>query len=419
MNLADPLGTREDQMLIRQFMSWAEKAPAGERAEATSALVRAFLYADLDRIEQGEMERAIMSLLDDPSPLVRRALAEAVAGSADAPHHLVAALAADQDDIAALVLARSPILLDAELIDAAAVGGPFAQCAIAARPSLSAAVAGALAEVGCREAVLALCGNGSSVLADISIHRVLERCGQDGAIRDALGRREDLGPDMRHALVLATAEALRRFVTSCRWIAPERASRVVDEASDRATVMLAQDSDAQSGDRGRLRFAAYLRHAGRLTPALVLRTLLSGQTGLFEAALSELSGMPLGRVAGLVRQSEGLGFSALYKTAGLPSALLPAFRAALSGCLARSGAHPACGLDRPLVERVLKACAAHRERPVEGLTALLRRFQVEAVREEARTFGVPVPDRAMIDRSDLFRRIEPGFRTIPALRGAA
>ncbi len=406
-------------MLIRQFMSWAEKAPAGERAEATSALVRAFLYADLDPIEQGEIERAIMSLLDDPSPLVRRALAEAVAGSADAPHHLVAALAADQDDIAALVLARSPILLDAELIDAAAIGGVLAQCAIASRPSLSAAVGGALAEVGCGEAVLALCRNASSVLADVSVHRILERFGHDGAIRDALGRRDDLDPDMRHALVLATAEALRRFVTSCRWIAPERASRVVEEASDRATVMLAEDSEDRSGDEGRLRFAAYLRRVGRLTPALILRTLLSGRTGLFEAALSELSGLPIGRVTGLVRQSEGLGFSALYKTAGLPPTLLPAFRAALSACLAPSGVRAARGLDRPLVERVLKACASRGEPPIEGLTALMRRFQVEAVREEARAYAAPPPHRETVDRPDVFRRIEPSFRAIPDLRVAA
>ena len=81
-------------------------------------------------------------LLDDASPLVRRALAEALAGAAEAPHHLVSALVNDQADIAALVLARSPRLSDAELIDAAALGEAPAQCAIAARPGLSAAVAG-------------------------------------------------------------------------------------------------------------------------------------------------------------------------------------------------------------------------------------------------------------------------------------
>ena len=126
--------------------------------------------------------------------------------------------------------------------------------------------------------------------------------------------------------------------------------------------------------------------------------------------------MPLGKVAGLVRQSEGLGFSALCRTARLPEALLPAFQAALSGCLARSGTPAAGGLDRALVERVLKTCAARGERSIEGLTALLRRFQVEAVREEARTFAAPV--RTVAAPASLCR-IEPRFHTTGDLRIAA
>jgi C-terminal binding protein len=59
-------------MLSLQFLSWAERAPAGERAEAAGNLARACLYAELDPIERGEMERAMTCLLDDASPLVRR-----------------------------------------------------------------------------------------------------------------------------------------------------------------------------------------------------------------------------------------------------------------------------------------------------------------------------------------------------------
>ena len=135
-------------MLSRQFLSWADTASAGERADAARDLARAFLYAEIDRIEQGEMERAMTALLDDPSPLVRRTLAEALAGAAHAPHHMISALASDQAGIAAIVLARSPILTESELVDAAAVSESAGQCAIAGRPGLSAAVAGALAEVG-------------------------------------------------------------------------------------------------------------------------------------------------------------------------------------------------------------------------------------------------------------------------------
>lgn len=404
----------------RQFLSSTDRAPAGERADAARDLAHAFLYADLERVEQGEMERAMTCLLDDPSPLVRRALAEALAGAAHAPHHVVSALASDQADIAALVLARSPILTDAELIDAAAVGETPAQSAIASRPGLSAAVAGALAEVGGRDAVLALCGNHGAALADVSLCRILERFGRDGEVREALVTRGDLGVALRHDLVVATAEALRRFVTECRWMAPERARRVVVEASDRATVALADEDGARDGDLGRVRFAAHLRRAGRLTPALVLRALMSGQTALFGAFLADLSGQPPSRVAGLLRHHDGLAFAALVRASGLPDGLLPAIRAALATPRPASGDAP-CRLRREIVAGVLADRGIAQGSPIAGLTALLRRFEAEAARDESRALPVerrPAPAAPRIAARPQ-RRIEPRFEPVLDLAVAA
>ncbi len=407
-------------MLSRQFLSWADTASAGERADAAHDLARAFLYADLDRIELGELQRAMTALLDDPSPLVRRGLAEALAGAAHAPHHIVSALAADQADIAAIVLARSPILTDAELIDAAAVSETPAQSAIAGRPGLSAAVAGALAEVGSLEAVLVLCRNQGAVLADVSVRRIIERFGRDGDVREALNARTDLGVALRHDLVVATAEALRRFVTERRWMAPERARRVTGEASERATVVLAHQDAALDGDLGRLRFAGHLRRAGHLTPALVLRALFSGQMALFEAALAELSGQALGRVAGLVRHPDGLAFAALVRAAGLPDGLLPCIRAALSVQPSTAAGRPP-RLRREIVAEALALSGLGEASTVSGLVALLRRFEAEAARDDSR--ATPVLRRAAAaDWSALIEgahRIEPAATRILDLAAAA
>jgi len=40
-------------MIVRHFLQWVRTAPAGERAEATSALARAFLYSDLSSDDLG------------------------------------------------------------------------------------------------------------------------------------------------------------------------------------------------------------------------------------------------------------------------------------------------------------------------------------------------------------------------------
>ena len=107
-------------MIVRQFISWIKTAPAGERAEATRALARAWLISDLSEDDRAAAEGALLMLLDDPSPLVRRAMAEVFARSQEAPAAIVQALALDQCSVALPILEHSPLLIDADLVDLAA-----------------------------------------------------------------------------------------------------------------------------------------------------------------------------------------------------------------------------------------------------------------------------------------------------------
>src|ERR1043165_9748648 len=127
-------------MIVRQFLQWVRTAEATERAEASSPLARAYLYSDLSDDDRAAAEGAMILLLDDHSPLVRYALADALSASGDAPAAIVHALINDQPDIATLVLERSPLLFDSDLVDAVAIGKPETQCAIARRELLPRAV---------------------------------------------------------------------------------------------------------------------------------------------------------------------------------------------------------------------------------------------------------------------------------------
>src|SRR5438093_9252075 len=104
-------------MIVRHFLQWVRTASAGQRADATSALARAYLYSDLSADDRMAAEGAMIMLLDDPSPLVREALAQTLAVAAEAPPAVILALAGDQPEIAGVVLERSPLLLDADLVD--------------------------------------------------------------------------------------------------------------------------------------------------------------------------------------------------------------------------------------------------------------------------------------------------------------
>jgi uncharacterized protein (DUF2336 family) len=370
-------------MIVRKFMQWVQTASASQRADGASALARAYLYADFDDEQRQEAEQALTSLLDDASPLVRRALAESFASAVEAPHHIVLGLADDQSDISSIVLARSPLLTDSELIDCAAIGDTFAQSAIALRPRLSAPVAAAIAEVGRREALISLAINLGADLPEFSMHRMIERFGDDGEMREALLSRPHLPAALRSDLVAATSKALLVFVTNCNWMPAERAERAAREAREKANVIIAVSTEAEAN--GTEKLVAHLRASGQLTAGLVLRAVLSGNMSLFEAALCELSGLPMSRVRGLSGDWMSAGFAALYRKAGLPEKLLSAFRAALEALRVCGHDYPGSArLSRQMVERVLTSCESANDILTDKLFSVLRRFEAEAAREEAR-----------------------------------
>lgn len=366
-------------MILNQFRTWAQTASPSSRADGASALARAYLYSDLDAAQRLDAVNVLTGFLDDAYPLVRRAIAEAFASAVEAPHHIVLALADDQSSVAAIVLARSPVLSDAELIDCAASADAFAQSAIASRPTLSAPVAAALAEIALPEALVVLAGNHAAPVPAFSIRRIVERHGDDAALREALLGRPDLPPCVRLELVGATARALAAFVTGRNWMSDERMTRVAREERDKAAIVIAD------GDRGSAReLVAHLRQAGHLTVGFAFRAILSGKTDLFKATLCELSGVPMMRVDGLTAQCDSAGFAALYRKADLPLELLPAFRMALHA-VRETDWTTGARLSRRVIERVLTGCVAINAGELDKLLALLRRFEAEAAREDVRS----------------------------------
>src|SRR5580698_3895416 len=222
-------------MIVRQFISWVRTASAGERAEATRALARAWLISDLSEDDRIAAEGALLALLDDPSSLVRQAMAEVFARSAEAPAAIVQALALDQPSVALPILEYSPLLIDADLVDIVATGDGETQCAIARRISLPASVCAAIAEVGTAAAALEVIENASARLPAFSWDRIVERHGHLAAIREAMLVLEDLPAATRVALVAKLSDTLAQFVVARNWLSADRAGRITGEARERST----------------------------------------------------------------------------------------------------------------------------------------------------------------------------------------
>ena len=191
-------------------------------------MARAWLVSDLSADDRAAAEGALLMLLDDASPLVRQAMAEVFARSAQAPAAIVQALSLDQPSVALPVLEHSPLLIDADLVEIVATGNCEMQCAIARRIKLPASVCAAIAEVGTPAAALELIENAYAELAPFSWDRIVERHGHLAAIRESMLVLEDLPAATRVALVAKLSDTLARFVVGRNWLSENLALMPVD-----------------------------------------------------------------------------------------------------------------------------------------------------------------------------------------------
>lgn len=371
-------------MIVERFLQWSKTATTEKRAEAANALARSYLVSALSETERDQVEAAMTFLLDDPEPEVRESLADALAASDKAPHHIVLTLAADHPAIAAKVIGRSPVILDSELVDLSAAASEEIQIAVASRPFLSRAVAAALAEVGTAAASLAMIRNPGARLPRFSLERVIARHGGDFDICETLLERPDLPLDLRHILVERAADSLCDVAVSRSIVPAERAEAAKRDVCERAVIAMA--SESAPGDLPIL--VRQLIKDSRLTPAFLIRVAASGQVRLFETAIAELSAIPIARVRALSAAGRESGLRALLVRAGMPERTHEAFAVMLRILHTEDHAGPDNDYRRAtrLVDAIIARYGARPDREVNGILMLLRRFATDAKRSAARGY---------------------------------
>ncbi|MHC5653018.1 DUF2336 domain-containing protein [Stappia sp.] len=376
-------------MIVEQFLRWMDDAPDDRRAEATSALARAYLHSTLSEGEREAAEAALTLLLDDPCVRVRRALAEALARSEDAPREVILALVSDLPQIATTVLRHSPVLLDAELVDVVAGHSDPLPVAVASRSQVSVSVAAAIAEVGSLNAGVALVGNEGADISRLSLIRLVERHGKEAALREALLTRGDVPIEIRQMLLKQVGDLLSDHPLVRRGLNEDRARTVVAEARERATVSLANCAAPHETEA----LVEHLRQSGQLTAGLLLRGVCTGNAELFQTALVRLSGLSRRRVASVLSSGRSLPLRALLGRAGLPSRTHSLFCVAVSvwrDLLSAAPNAPAVAgsarVSRLLIGEVIARYQAQDGVEADDLVVMLRRFSAEIAREAARDF---------------------------------
>lgn len=300
-------------MVVGHFLKWVHTARVQERAAAAAALARAYVDRELPFEDRCAAEAALTLLLDDVSAKVRLAMAEVLSMSHHAPVQIISALASDQPEVAGLVLARSPLLTDADLIDRVAGAHAATQRLIADRPLVSMALSAAIAEVGDADACAVLVRNAGADIAALSFRRMAERHGHVATVREALIADARLPADCRHMLLVKLGEVLKGSRLVAALMGPARADRVLKDAGIKACLTLI---DNTQGNEHRA-LVEHLRLRGDLTASFIIRTIAHGKVDFFGSVLVTLTGQAEQRVRALLAGGRDVALSALFRAAGL------------------------------------------------------------------------------------------------------
>lgn len=371
-------------MIVQHFLKWSKSADVAKRAAAASALGRAYLKSDMAFEERCAAEAAMTLLLDDASPKVRLALAEAVSSSIAAPAQIVTALAADQYEIASLVIARSPALRDGDLVRRVEIAEPRIQTLIAQRPEVSNSVARALCEHGQPGAIVALLSNHNARVCHECREVAIRRFATDARVRGALLRDSGLTPVQRLRIMEAVREAVAASPLVSRILGATTAERIAGEATSNALVLLA------SGrlDNGVHALISALRTSGALTTKLLIRALCAGKIDFLARVLSDLAGQRYSRVTAILVGERDNQLRALLDAAGLAPSVHGLFTSAIriwrdvaNGRL-EAGAQEVTRMMMEEFEAGLDTNA--RSHANDDIVSLLRSIHLEMMRQNAR-----------------------------------
>ncbi len=300
-------------MIITAFLQWVETAGASDRAKAAGALARAYLKALPTDEQQRAAVNAMLHLLDDPSPDVRRTLAEILGPSPKAPRPVVLGLAEDQPEIACHIIARSPVLTETDLVELCGRGGRMTRGLIAARPGVGRGAAAAVAEVGDLGEIVVLLENDSAQISRYTMKRIAERFGREAVIRNHLLDRSDVPADVLDLLVAEVSSALAGSQIVQSTLTSARIAHLTREAKDAATMILA--ASASSFEMPLL--IDHLVKGNRLTPAFLMHALCTGKVEFVACSLTALSSVEERRVRSILATGRRHAVRALYESIGL------------------------------------------------------------------------------------------------------
>ncbi|MEM8539868.1 MAG: DUF2336 domain-containing protein [Pseudomonadota bacterium] len=380
-------------MIVQHFLQWKDSANVSRRKAAASALGRAYLYSELEFEDRCAAEAALTVLLDDPSEKVRYALAEAICSSANAPAQVINALVNDQYEIACLIVARSPIINDRDLVARVETAENRLQVAIANRPQVSNRLALAIASKGCADAAAALLSNFNADVCVVCRKNIVSRHVDKANVRGALLNDQDLEPNLRLKVMKAASEALSAMPLFGKRRENGSADIVLRDAEQQALAYMAGQTNNENVDD----LIEALRTGGDLTTQLLIRVACQGKMDFLSRVIASLSGQTAQRVTSILVNERSTQLYALLAKAGFSTAVQPVFANSISLWRDVAQGRIVAGaqeVTRQIMERLEADNKERQPAANDDIMALLRSIYLETMRDNARRHAVDLANAA-------------------------
>jgi len=301
---------------VRNLFTLAHDRSTGGRSQLVSAI--GGMMGDRSRVltlhERALINDILKKLIQDVARPVRKALAEKMAGSPNAPKEVTALLANDEFDIASPILLNSVLLEDDDLMEIVKHRTISHRLAIAMRRAVSEPVCDSLVATNSVDVIKALLENHGAKISAATMAYLVDQSKAVDAYQSPLLRRADLPQELAKKMYYWVSAALRHFIVE---------NYAVDAVElDLAIASIAQQAAAQTPtpatpDEPAVSLARQLDARSDLTPDIIVETLRRGETPLFEAMLGQRIGLKPILARKLIYGSTGEGLVAACRAAGI------------------------------------------------------------------------------------------------------
>ncbi len=301
---------------VRNLFDLAHDRTTVGRSQLVSAIGE--MMGDRSRVltlhERALINDILKKLIHDVARPVRKALAEKLAASPNAPKEVTALLANDEFDIASPILLNSTLLEDDDLTEIVRHRTISHRLAIAMRRAISEPVCDALVATNSVDVIKALLENHGARISAATMAYLVDQSKTVDAYQEPLLRRADLPAELAKKMYYWVSAALRHFIVQ---------NFAVDAVElDLAIAAIAQQTAAQSPspatpDEPAVNLARQLDERDDLTPDIIVETLRRGETPLFEAMLGQRIGLKPILARKLIYGSSGEGLVAACRAAGI------------------------------------------------------------------------------------------------------